>query len=213
MGGFFGVASKTNCTMDLFFGVDYHSHLGTRRGGMAVYGPGGFNRSIHNIENSPFRTKFERDVDELQGNMGIACISDMEPQPLLIQSHLGSYAITTVGKIANQEDLIREAYEKGHIHFLEMSGGKINATELVAAIINQAESIVDGLLLAQEKIIGSMTILLLTPEAFTFPVTEKDVPQPSSAEKKGLSVSLSKVLLTLILALLITVNLARARLS
>ena len=145
MGGFFGVASKTNCTMDLFFGVDYHSHLGTRRGGMAVYGPGGFNRSIHNIENSPFRTKFERDVDELQGNMGIACISDMEPQPLLIQSHLGSYAITTVGKIANQEDLIREAYEKGHIHFLEMSGGKINA-------------------LAQEKIIGSMTILLLTPE-------------------------------------------------
>ena len=164
MGGFFGVASKTNCTMDLFFGVDYHSHLGTRRGGMAVYGPGGFNRSIHNIENSPFRTKFERDVDELQGNMGIACISDMEPQPLLIQSHLGSYAITTVGKIANQEDLIREAYEKGHIHFLEMSGGKINATELVAAIINQAESIVDGLLLAQEKIIGSMTILLLTPE-------------------------------------------------
>ena len=150
MGGFFGVASKTNCTMDLFFGVDYHSHLGTRRGGMAVYGPGGFNRSIHNIENSPFRTKFERDVDELQGNMGIACISDMEPQPLLIQSHLGSYAITTVGKIANQEDLIREAYEKGHIHFLEMSGGKINATELVAAIINQAESIVDGLLLAQE---------------------------------------------------------------
>ncbi len=106
MGGFFGVASKTNCTMDLFFGVDYHSHLGTRRGGMAVYGPGGFNRSIHNIENSPFRTKFERDVDELQGNMGIACISDMEPQPLLIQSHLGSYAITTVGKIANQEDLI-----------------------------------------------------------------------------------------------------------
>ena len=212
MGGFFGVASKTNCTMDLFFGVDYHSHLGTRRGGMAVYGPGGFNRSIHNIENSPFRTKFERDVDELQGNMGIACISDMEPQPLLIQSHLGSYAITTVGKIANQEDLIREAYEKGHIHFLEMSGGKINATELVAAIINQAESIVDGLLLAQEKIIGSMTILLLTPEGIYISRDRKG-PQPSSAEKKGLSVSLSKVLLTLILALLITVNLARARLS
>lgn len=164
MGGFFGVTSKTNCTLDLFFGVDYHSHLGTRRGGMAVYGPDGFNRSIHNIENSPFRTKFERDVDELAGNMGIGCISDMEPQPLLIQSHLGSYAITTVGKITNEEELIRESYEKGHIHFLEMSGGKINATELVAAIINQKDTIVDGLLYAQERIEGSMTILLLTPE-------------------------------------------------
>lgn len=164
MGGFFGVTSKNTCTMDLFFGVDYHSHLGTRRGGMAVYGPNGFSRSIHNIENSPFRTKFERDVDELKGTMGIGCISDMEPQPLLIQSHLGSYAITTVGKISNEEELVREAYEKGHIHFLEMSGGKINATELVAAIINQSDSIVDGLLLAQEKIKGSMTILLLTPE-------------------------------------------------
>ncbi len=164
MGGFFGVTSKTNCTLDLFFGVDYHSHLGTRRGGMAVYGPNGFNRSIHNIENSPFRTKFERDVDELEGTMGIGCISDMEPQPLLIQSHLGSYAISTVGKITNQDELVREAYEKGHIHFMEMSGGKINATELVGAIINQADSIVDGLLLAQEKIKGSMTILLLTPD-------------------------------------------------
>lgn len=165
MGGFFGVTSKTNCTLDLFFGVDYHSHLGTRRGGMAVYGPNGFNRSIHNIENSPFRTKFDRDLDELQGNLGIGCISDMEPQPLLIQSHLGSYAITTVGKINNEEELIQDAYEKGHIHFMEMSGGKINATELVGSIINQADTLADGLLLAQEKIQGSMTILLLTPEA------------------------------------------------
>ena len=104
MGGVFGVASKSSCTMDLFFGIDYHSHLGTRRGGMAVYGPNGFNRSIHNIENSPFRTKFERDVEELEGNLGIGCISDMEPQPLLIQSHLGSFAITTVGKINNEEE-------------------------------------------------------------------------------------------------------------
>ena len=164
MGGFFGVTSKTNCALDLFFGVDYHSHLGTRRGGMAVYGPNGFNRSIHNIENTPFRTKFEHDVDELEGNMGIACISDMEPQPLLIQSHLGSYAITTVGKINNEEALVSDAYEKGHIHFMEMSGGRINATELVASIINQGESLLDGLLLAQEKIKGSMSILLLTPE-------------------------------------------------
>lgn len=164
MGGFFGVASKTNCTLDLFFGVDYHSHLGTKRGGMAVYGTNGFNRSIHNIENTPFRTKFDKELDELVGNMGVGCISDMEPQPLLIQSHLGSYAITTVGKINNEDELIHEAYEKGHIHFMEMSGGKINATELVGAIINQAETLVDGLLLAQEKIKGSMSILLLTPE-------------------------------------------------
>ena len=164
MGGFFGVASKTNCSLDLFFGVDYHSHLGTKRGGMAVYGPGGFHRSIHNIENSPFRTKFEKDLDELEGNMGIGCISDMDPQPLLIQSHLGSYAITTVGKINNQEQLVKEAYESGHIHFMEMSGGKINSTELVAALINQSSSLLEGLLYAQEKIYGSMTILLLTPE-------------------------------------------------
>lgn len=164
MSGFFGVTSKTNCSLDLFFGVDYHSHLGTRRGGMAVYGPNGFNRSIHNIENSPFRTKFEHDLDELPGNMGIGCISDMEPQPLLIQSHLGSYAIATVGKISNEKELVQSAYEKGHIHFLEMSGGKINSTELVAAIINQRDSIVDGLLLVQEKLQGSMTILILTPD-------------------------------------------------
>ena len=105
MGGIFGVASKTDCSLDLFFGIDYHSHLGTRRGGMAVYGKNGFNRAIHNIENSPFRTKFERDVEELNGNIGIGCISDYEPQPLLIQSHLGSFAITTVGKINNMQFL------------------------------------------------------------------------------------------------------------
>ena len=102
MGGFFGVTAKENCVMDLFFGTDYHSHLGTRRGGMAVYGRQGFQRSIHNIENSPFRTKFERDVEELEGCSGIGSISDNEPQPLLIQSHLGSYAIVTVGKINNE---------------------------------------------------------------------------------------------------------------
>lgn len=164
MGGIFGVASKSNCTLDLFFGVDYHSHLGTRRGGMAVYGKDGFQRSIHNIENSPFRTKFEKDVDELNGNLGIGCISDNEPQPLLIQSHLGSFALTTVGKINNEADLIRQAFINGHIHFMEMSGGKINATELVAALINQKSSIVEGLKYAQEMIDGSMTILLLAPE-------------------------------------------------
>lgn len=164
MGGFFGVTSKENCVMDLFFGTDYHSHLGTRRGGMAVYGKKGFQRSIHNIENSPFRTKFERDVDELKGTSGIGSISDNEPQPLLIQSHLGSFAIVTVGKINNEESLIRYAYENNHIHFMEMSGGRINATELTASIITQKQSIVEGLLHAQEMIEGSMTILILTPE-------------------------------------------------
>ena len=164
MGGFFGVTSREDCVMDLFFGTDYHSHLGTRRGGMAVYGRDGFQRSIHNIENSPFRTKFERDVEELKGNSGIGSISDNEPQPLLIQSHLGSYAIVTVGKINNETDLIRRAFENGHIHFMEMSGGRINATELTAAIINQKESIVEGLLYAQEMIEGSMSILILAPE-------------------------------------------------
>ena len=107
MGGFFGVASKKDCILELFYGVDYHSHLGTRRGGMAAYGDGEFCRAIHNIENSPFRTKFERDVEEMKGNIGIGCISDYEPQPLLIQSHLGSFAITTVGKINNQEELLK----------------------------------------------------------------------------------------------------------
>ena len=164
MGGFFGVASKKNCIWELFYGVDYHSHLGTRRGGMALYGENGFQRAIHNIENSPFRTKFERDVEELEGRSGIGSISDNEPQPLLIQSHLGSFAIVTVGKINNEEELIHQAYENGHIHFMEMSGGRINATELTASIINQKQSLVEGLLYAQEMIKGSMTILILTPE-------------------------------------------------
>lgn len=164
MGGIFGVASKNSCTLDLFFGIDYHSHLGTKRGGMAVHGANGFSRSIHNIENSPFRTKFDGDLDELEGTMGIGCISDNEPQPLLIQSHLGSFAITTVGKINNESELIRDAYENGHIHFLEMSGGRINSTELVAALINQKGSLKEGLQYAQEQIQGSMTILLLTSQ-------------------------------------------------
>lgn len=164
MGGIFGVASKTSCTMDLFFGVDYHSHLGTRRGGMAVYGENGFQRSIHNIENSPFRTKFDHDLDELEGKLGIGCISDMDPQPLLINSHLGAYALTTVGVIRNEKELIEEAFRKGHVHFMGMSGGRINQTELVSAIINQRDSIVEGLLYAQERIQGSMSILLLTSE-------------------------------------------------
>ncbi|MDD7739482.1 MAG: amidophosphoribosyltransferase [Fusicatenibacter sp.] len=164
MGGIFGVASKSSCTLELFYGVDYHSHLGTRRGGMAVYGPNGFNRAIHNIENSPFRTKFERDVEEMEGNLGIGCISDFEPQPLLIQSHLGSFAITTVGKINNMDQLIKEVYENGHTHFQEMSTGQINATELVASLICKEESITDGIRRVQEVVDGSLTLLLLTKD-------------------------------------------------
>ncbi len=165
MGGLFGVVSKKDCVMDLFFGTDYHSHLGTRRGGLAVYNSiDGFNRSIHNIENSPFRTKFENDVNEMQGNMGIGCISDTEPQPLIIRSHLGNYAITTVGRINNTDKLIKMLFEKGNVHFLEMSGGDVNATELVAALINQKDSIVEGIRYAQQCIEGSMTMLLMTAQ-------------------------------------------------
>ena len=165
MGGIFGVASKEDCTLDLFFGIDYHSHLGTRRGGMAVYDrEKGFNRAIHNIENSPFRTKFERDVESLKRTLGIGCISDNEPQPLMVQSHLGSFAITTVGKINNMEQLIEHSYKNGCTHFLEMSGGSVNSTEMVASLINQKQTLVEGIQYAQELIDGSMTILIMTPK-------------------------------------------------
>ena len=164
MGGFFAVASKEDCVFDLFFGTDYHSHLGTRRGGMAVYGKSGFDRAIHNIENSPFRTKFEKDVNEMKGYMGIGCISDYEPQPLIVRSHHGTYAITTVGKINNVDKIVESIFSAGNTHFLEMSGGDINATELCAAIINQRDNIVEGLKYAQELVDGSISIMLLTPK-------------------------------------------------
>jgi amidophosphoribosyltransferase len=161
MGGFFGVASKSDCVLDLFFGVDYHSHLGTKRGGMAVFGDTGFQRAIHNIENAPFRTKFERDADEMKGNLGIGCISDNEPQPIVVRSHLGDFAITTVGRINNAEELVQKAFDEGTTHFLEMSGGEINATELTAALINHENSIPEGIKYAQSMIEGSMSILVL----------------------------------------------------
>ncbi len=164
MGGIFGVTSKKDCVLDLFFGIDYHSHLGTKRGGMVVHGDKGFDRAIHNIENSPFRTKFERDVEKMKGTSGIGCISDNEPQPLIVRSHLGSFAITTVGRINNMDELVEKAYNKGVTHFLEMSGGSVNQTELVAAIVNQADSIVDGIKLAQKLIDGSMSMLILTAD-------------------------------------------------
>ncbi len=164
MGGFFGVASKTDCVFDLFFGTDYHSHLGTKRGGMAVYGKNGFQRAIHNIENSPFRTKFERDVEEMNGNLGIGCISDNEPQPLIVRSHLGNFVITTVGRINNIEELVKRAFTEGTTHFLEMSGGDINPTELTAALINRRDSIAEGIQYAQSMIDGSMSMLILTAD-------------------------------------------------
>ena len=164
MGGFFGVASKQDCMFDLFFGTDYHSHLGTRRAGLAVYGEKGFDRAIHNIENAPFRTKFDKDLNEMKGWLGIGCISDYEPQPLIVRSHHGTYAIETVGKINNTDKIVEQVFRSGHSHFLEMSGGDINATELVAAIINQKENLVEGIQYAQEIIEGSMSILLMTPK-------------------------------------------------
>ena len=162
MGGFFGVASKEACNLDLFYGTDYHSHLGTRRGGMATYGSDGWKRAIHNIENSPFRTKFEKDVDTMKGNIGIGCISDYDPQPILIQSHLGCFGITTVGKINNADQLIRNLYENGHTHFQSMTNGQINSTELVAALICKKDSFVEGIRYVQSVVEGSMTLLLLT---------------------------------------------------
>lgn len=161
MGGFFGVASQTDCVFDLFFGIDYHSHLGTRRGGMAVLGKDGFNRSIHNIENSPFRTKFDKDVQDMSGNIGIGCISDFEPQPLIVRSHHGTYALTTVSKINNLEALSKKLFDNGHSHFLEMSGGDINATELVASLINQKDNLIEGIRYALDIIDGSLSLLLL----------------------------------------------------
>lgn len=162
MGGFFGVASKENCTFDLFFGTDYHSHLGTRRAGMAVYGEQGFSKSIHNIENTPFRTKFDKELEHLQGKMGIGSISDYEAQPILVRSHHGSFAITTVSKINNAEELVQDIL-KGSTHFFEMSNGEINNTELVAALINQKDNLIEGIQYALDMIDGSLSLLLLTP--------------------------------------------------
>lgn len=162
MGGLFGVVSKNDCVKDVFFGTDYHSHLGTSRGGMAIWTGENFISSIHNIENTQFRTKFEDELSKINGNMGIGCISDTEPQPLIIRSHLGHYAITTVGKINNTQELANEIFKKNNVHFMEMSGGRMNPTELVAALINQESSFKDGILKVQETIEGSCTILILT---------------------------------------------------
>ena len=162
MGGIFAAALKEDCVFDLFFGTDYHSHLGTRRAGMVVYGEDGFDRAIHNIENSPFRTKFEHDVQKMHGNMGVGCISDFEPQPLITRSHHGTFAITTVGKINNLNQLADHILANRGTQFQEMSGGSINPTELVAALINEKDNFIDGIRYAQEIIDGSLTMMILT---------------------------------------------------
>lgn len=163
MGGFFGAISRRDVVLDVFFGVDYHSHLGTRRAGMVMHHRDkGFQRQIHNIENAPFRSKFENDLADFQGCSGIGCISDTDPQPLLVRSHLGLYAITTVGIINNADALIEKYFsEQGH-QFMAMSSGAVNSTELIAGLINQKDSLVEGILHAQEVIDGSATILILT---------------------------------------------------
>lgn len=162
MSGFFGVATKEDCVFDLFYGIDYHSHLGTRRAGMAVYNyESGFDKAIHNIENTPFRTKFSSEATSMHGNMGIGCISDFESQPILVRTRHCTFAITTVGKINNTEDIIKNVIGHG-CHFFEMRNGEINATELVAAIINQKENFIDGIRYAQEVIDGSLSMLILT---------------------------------------------------
>lgn len=162
MGGFFGAALKRDAIADVFFGTDYHSHLGTRRGGMAAYNSEcGLQRDIHNIENSPFRTKFENIFDEMSGNSAIGCISDSDPQPLLIRSNLGTYAICVIGIINNAEALINQYLAFSGGHFCAMTGGLINCTELVAALINQKSSFVDGIRFAQKVINGTASILIL----------------------------------------------------
>ena len=162
MGGFFGTISRKNCVYDVFFGTDYHSHLGTRRAGLAFYDKEkGFQRQIHSIENTPFRTKFDSDVEKFSGNAGIGSISDTDPQPLLVRSHLGMFAIATVGIINNAEDLVNATFSGPGHQFMAMSNGKVNPTELTAALINRADNLVDGIRYAQQAIDGSCTMLLL----------------------------------------------------
>ena len=166
MGGFFGAISRKNCKHDVFFGTDYHSHLGTRRAGLAFYDPErGFQRQIHNIENTPFRTKFEGDMAKLGGTAGIGCISDTDPQPLLVRSHLGLFAIATVGIINNAEELVEKTFSGPGHQFMAMSSGKVNSTELTAALINRCSNLVDGIKYAQTVIDGSCTIIIMTPDA------------------------------------------------
>ena len=174
MGGFFGVTSRRNCILDVFFGTDYHSHLGTRRGGMAAYDRElGLQREIHNIENAPFRTKFERILDEMSGTASIGCISDQDPQPLLIRSNLGTYAISTIGAINNADALIKQYLSFSGGHFDALTGGRINANELIAAMIDQKSSFAEGIRFAQNVIEGTANILILKEDGHIIAARDK----------------------------------------
>ena len=165
MGGFFGAVSRNECKYEVFFGTDYHSHLGTKTGGLVFFDEAkGFQRQIHNIENTPFRTKFESDLNKMAGTIGVGCISDTDPQPLLVRSHLGMFELATVGIINNAEELVEKSFANPGSQFMAMSSGKVNTTELTAALINRCTNIVDGIHCAQETIEGSSTILMLTKE-------------------------------------------------
>ena len=165
MGGFFGAIARRDVKYDVFFGVDYHSHLGTRRAGMIIHDAKvGFQRQIHSIDNTPFRTKFEKDLVKFQGSMGIGCISDADPQPLMVRSHMGVYAICCIGIINNADALVNEYCEKTGHQFMAMSSGKVNMVELLAALINQKKTLADGIRYAQSKIDGSATILIMTDD-------------------------------------------------
>lgn len=164
MGGLFGATAKCDVVLDVFFGVDYHSHLGTKTGGMCINKADGFERSIHSIADAPFRTKFQKEIEDIEGLSGIAAISDSEPQPLMVYSKLGNYALATVGIINNKEELIADVIRLGGGQFQAMSSGKINSTELVSSIISCGNTITDGIKLAQRKVQGSMTILVLTTD-------------------------------------------------
>ncbi len=173
MGGFFGAVSHKDVALDVYFGVDYHSHLGTRRAGMVLHDPStGFQRKMHSIENSPFRTKFERDLQTLHGPSGIGCISDNDPQPLIVRSRLGTYALTTVGCINNTAELV-EAYIAQGAQLAVQSPGRVNSTELIAALINQKEDFVEGIKYAQSKIDGSLTLLIMTEDGAIIAARDK----------------------------------------
>ena len=173
MGGFFGVTSHRNCVLDVFFGTDYHSHLGTRRGGMAAWDKEiGLQRKIHSIENSPFRTKFEHIFDEMQGTSVIGCISDSDPQPLLIRSKLGTFALTTVGIVNNSDQLIQDYLDHGG-HFDAMTGGKVNSNELIASLICLKDNFVEGIQFVQQVVEGTANILILTDEGHLIAARDK----------------------------------------
>ena len=192
MGGFFGITSKKDCVQDVYFGVDYHSHLGKSRAGMAsVTEFGEFEREIHNIENSPFRTKFDNITARLHGNACVGCISDVDPQPLIIRSKFGTYAITMVGYVSNSEKLIKQYLSENRGVFQGMSGNKVNSTELIAALIEEKDTLVEGIKNAQKQIVGSASIMLLMENGSIFVARDKDGRIPVSIGKNATGHSVS----------------------